>query len=371
MAANLSSNPHADAGLPLAGVLRHNRFVGRAALLLAIAIAIVGPILFTTLGYLNFLDLRRFQAALTAEQVARYAYVQGPTWRFSEARVAELVRPLAPTDPGRRLISPVEGGNPIVVGEAQAAPVARVEAPIVAGARQVGTVMVEATLWPLIADAGLAVLASLLLAAAAYACVRIPSAGLGRAVGALRESEARFHSLAAAAPMAITMSGLDGRVQWANREALSRAGMTLDEFKGRPAADIHTLDIAAEIARLDLLATTERAPQTATFDIRLPDGGVRPELHVRFPIEDHRGAVVGVGSTALDISAQRAAESQLRQALRMQVVGQLSGGVAHDFNNILQVVETSLALACMEIGNPARAAALIEDAQRPGGAAPS
>jgi PAS domain S-box-containing protein len=366
MAANPSSKPHADAGLPLAGVLRHNRIVGRAALLLAIAIAIAGPVLFATLGTLDFLDLRRFQAALTAEQVARYAYTQGPTWRFSDARVAELVRPIAPADPGRRLIAPIEGGDPIVVGEAPASPVARVEAPIVAGAQHVGTVMVEASLRPLIADAGLAVVVSLLLAAAAYACVRIPSAGLGRAVGALRQSEARFHSLAAAAPMAITMSDLDGRVQWANREALNRAGLTAEDLKGRSAADLHSPGIAAEIARLDLLAATERAPQTAEFEIGPADGPVRHELHVRFPIEDHRGAIVGVGSAALDISAQRAAEGQLREALRMQVVGQLSGGVSHDFNNILQVVETSLTLARIEIGNPARATALIEDAQRAG-----
>ncbi len=364
MAANPTGKETAGAGQALAGVLRHNRFVGRGALIVAIAVAIATPAVFATLGYLDLVNLRGFQATLTAEQVARYAYIQGPTWHFSENRVAELVRPIAPADAGRRFIAPIEGGEPIVVGEAPPAPTARVEAPIIVGARHVGTVTVEASLRPLLLDGALAALAGLLLAAATYACVRIPMAGLDRAIEAFRESEARFHSLAAAAPMAITLLDRQGRVQWANRESLARAGMTLDELKGKTAADVYTPDIAAELARLDLLAVTERAPRIAEFEIRLADGGARPELHVRFPIEDDRGNLVGVGSVALDISAQRQAESQLRQALRMQVVGQLSGGVSHDFNNILQVVESNLTLARMEIRDPVKAGALIDDAQK-------
>jgi len=356
MAANPTGKETAGAGQALAGVLRHNRFVGRGALIVAIAVAIATPAVFATLGYLDLVNLRGFQATLTAEQVARYAYIQGPTWHFSENRVAELVRPIAPAAAGRRFIAPIEGGEPIVVGEAPPAPTARVEAPIIVGARHVGTVTVEASLRPLLLDGALAALAGLLLAAATYACVRIPMAGLDRAIEAFRESEARFHSLAAAAPMAITLLDRQGRVQWANRESLARAGMTLDELKGKTAADVYTPDIAAELARLDLLAVTERAPRIAEFEIRLADGGARPELHVRFPIEDDRGNLVGVGSVALDISAQRQAESQLRQALRMQVVGQLSGGVSHDFNNILQVVESNLTLAAWRSATPSRPA---------------
>ncbi len=79
--------------------------------------------------------------------------------------------------------------------------------------------------------------------------------------------------------------------------------------------------------------------------------------------KDERGHVTGALSTARDITEQKreeakraALEEQLRQAQKMESVGQLAGGIAHDFNNILTGIGgyVELALQLPDAGAPMR-----------------
>jgi len=72
---------------------------------------------------------------------------------------------------------------------------------------------------------------------------------------------------------------------------------------------------------------------------------VRPDQSIRwirdraFPIRNQTGAMERIVGIAQDITEHRRLEEQFRQAQKMEAFGQLAGGVAHDFNNILAVIQ--------------------------------
>lgn len=73
------------------------------------------------------------------------------------------------------------------------------------------------------------------------------------------------------------------------------------------------------------------------------DGSCFPVSYSAYPIvEDGRN--IGGVCTFVDISERRYLEDQLRHAQKMEAIGQLAGGVAHDFNNILQIISGNVQL---------------------------
>ncbi len=137
----------------------------------------------------------------------------------------------------------------------------------------------------------------------------------------------------------------DGTVTAVNPAGSAILGWPEDEMVGKGLLDfVIADDLAASASVVARLAESD-TPLRFENQCRHKDGGTRWISWTAVPGD---GLINAVGR---DLTAERAraetlrqAEEQLRQAQKMDAIGQLTGGVAHDFNNILQVISANLQL---------------------------
>jgi PAS domain S-box-containing protein len=150
-------------------------------------------------------------------------------------------------------------------------------------------------------------------------------------------------------PVMISFFDEECSLKLINREWERTLGWSFEEIQQR------NLDIVAECypdpqdqhrAR-DFIARS--SDEWVDFRTRTRDGRVIDTTWARVRLSS--GVTIGIGQ---DITERKALEEQLRQAQKMEAIGQLAGGIAHDFNNLLTAVigYSELAMAKLKKGDP-------------------
>ena len=193
--------------------------------------------------------------------------------------------------------------------------------------------------------------------------------GRKQAEESLRALSARQEAILAAVPDIIMEVDTNKVYTWANRAGLEFFG---EDVIGKEAAHYFEDEQDTYDVVQPLFNGGEDVIYVESWQ-RRKDGQKRLLAWWCRVLKDERGNVTGALSTARDITERKQAEeehqkleAQLRQAQKMEAVGRLAGGVAHDFNNMLGVI---LGYADMALSRLNPADPLYQDLQEIAGAA--
>ena len=189
----------------------------------------------------------------------------------------------------------------------------------------------------------------------------------------LRESRNLLQAVFDTVPHWVFVKGRDARFIMVNRQYSGWFGLEPEEFVGHLYAELNNITdfprleesdfMREQIARsdeMDRIVLEEGRLNRHQFHMVDHTGHPMFRLVTKMPLRDEAGDVTGIVGISEDVTEHIHLEAQLRQSQKMEVVGNLAGGMAHDFNNALQIVQGFTELALESAGEPQETTAHLE-----------
>ena len=181
----------------------------------------------------------------------------------------------------------------------------------------------------------------------------------------MRRSQEDFRYLYLKTPVMLHSINREGRLINVSDFWVEQMGYPREEVIGRRFSEFMTepsRSHASEIGRGALIEDGYR--HQIPYQLIRKDGSVIEVLMNALAQRDEHGEFVRSLSVTFDVTDWKRTEAQLRQSQKMEAIGQLTGGVAHDLNNLLTVIMAGLERAGRSASDDQRLHRALETAQR-------
>ena len=164
--------------------------------------------------------------------------------------------------------------------------------------------------------------------------------GRKRMEEALRKSEEKYQDLYDNAPdMYVSVDAETEKIIECNQTLADRLGYRKEEIIGRPVFDMYTPD-SAEYSKRDVFPVFVKTGKIEGEELQLQrKDGTTVDVYLKASaIRDHQGNILYSISSWRDITEKKKLEAQLQHAQKLESIGTLTSGVAHNFRNILSPI---------------------------------
>jgi PAS domain S-box-containing protein len=311
---------------------------GSAAVLTALAL-VLPPTLYFFLSYQYLKGSLESVAELNAVGIGRIIGVNPDLWVYEQVRLKEfLARRPRQGDLERRRVLDLRGAEVAEIADPLPRPWVTESFPLMDAGVQVGTIEVSRSLRPVILRATLLAFLSLPLCLLAFLVLRtVPMRAIRRSEEELRRQRDAAQQYLDVAGVAFVILDQAGRVTLVNRKGLEILGRLEGEIVGQDWLErfVEPGDRGRVAGRL--AAARPGKVLELEYAVLRPSGERRVISWYVTPLAE-RGVAAGLLASGVDITAQRQLELELGHARKLEALGELASGVAHDFNNILCVI---------------------------------